>query len=203
MSTSSFKIDLIPSMNCTPKLSIAHLPDYILPTIDTTTLTETYGYVDSDVDAKWTYEVSDFMVGEHVPNSDCPVSGDVLSSSGFRYVSFFDSAKELQGARKWLYDYNELGCNSGSGESGDSDQSVTLASPVNYATNKPSFLPAPIFNPNQAAGGGGGTIEGLPPTLGQVVSVNYSKNEATVQLYGLNASGDLVLTDEQVIAIIL
>lgn len=198
---------VIPELNCDAPFSIAKLPEPSNTTLDTTDLAKYYRMSPLDVSHVWCFSTEESDPGTGSSGS----SGTTSTCSDVAYVNSSDDWVSI----RWIYRNDEDECE---GEANllssngwvispfawqcNSANGLMVPAPVTYATNKPSYLPSPVFNPNQSAGGGG-TIEGLPPVLGQVVSVNYSKNEATVQLYGLNASGDLVLTDEEVIAIIL
>lgn len=192
----------IPDLCCVGvPFSIDKLPIPSDVTTDTTNLAGDYSFDSRDTGGDWSSTPVISEDGVITGGSDtvdgCTVAkvGDNGNWTSIRWD--YEVTEDVSEISRWVKSPFEWPCPD-SGTNG-----LMTPAPVTYATNKPSYLPAPVFNPNQSAGGGGGTIEGLPPVLGQVVSVNYSKNEATVQLYGLNASGDLVLTDEQVTAIIL
>lgn len=204
------KAFVIPELNCVAPFSIEKLPEPSNTMLDTTDLVGYYGIDTQDISRVWRFSTEESDPGTSGnggvgTTSTCPGVAYVNSSDDWTSIRWRykdrdedeDAGEDevnLLSSNGWVISPFVWQCNSTNG--------LMVPAPVTYATNKPSYLPSPVFNPNQASGGGG-TIEGLPPVLGQVVSVNYSKNEATIQLYGLNASGDLVLTDEEVIAIIL
>ena len=201
------KAFVIPELNCVAPFSVLKLPEPSNTTLDTTDLAKYYDMRSQDVIRIWGFTTqvpsSGAGSGGSAATSTCSNVAYVNSSDDWASISWCYKEDEeaevnLLSSKRWVISPFSWECESDS----EPTNKFMVPAPVTYATNKPSYLPSPVFNPNQASGGGG-TIEGLPPVLGQVVSVNYSKNEATVKLYGLDASGDLVLTDEQVIAIIL
>ena len=194
---------IIPDLRCDAPFSIKKLPIPGDVTMDTTNLANYYLFDDQDTAGSWSSESVSSVEGvistEIVTVNGCTVArvDDSGNWTSIRW-KYADSGQTSEISR-WVTSPFEWPCY----DPDDDDESLMTPAPVTYATNKPSYLPAPVFNPNQSAGGGGGTIEGLSPVLGQVTSVNYSRNEATVSLYGLDAGGNLVLTDEQVMAIII
>lgn len=191
------KAFVIPGLNCIAPFSISKLPEPSNTVLDTTDLAGYYGMSPQDISGEWDFDTEKSGTGSSSrAASSCPGVAHVNSS--YDWVSIRWSYIKGEGnliSKGWVISPFDWRCDSGN--------DLMVPAPVAYATNKPSYLPSPVFNPNQASGGGGSTIEGLPPTLGQVVEVDYNKNEATVRLYGLDSGGNLILTDETVKAIIL
>lgn len=186
----------IPELSCTPILSIQRLPIPEYSTLDSTNLTGLYNFRSEDITFIWEYAVLN-PDGVTTPSKESPECSVADIKDADNYTAIIWRPKD-----GWVIPVQNWRCTGSSGEDPEDTDMLLTPAPVTYATNRPTYLPTPVFNPNQSAASGG-AVEGLPPTLGQVISVNYSKNEATVRLYGLDASGDLVLTDELVTAIIL
>lgn len=180
----------IPEMTCRPPYSIRRIPTTLPTSLDTTSLSGLYGYTSADFNAEWDYVTYAATGGSVVGSSPgaCDCSSDV-SKQEYTYISWLEPCRKLSGDRMWVTE--EVSC---------SVDGKTYPSAVAYATNRPTFMPTPVFNPNQAAGGGGGSVE-VHDSVGKVGRVvqYLSDRYVSVRLIGVK-DGHLIETDEYVTA---
>lgn len=152
-------------MTCGPDYSIRRLPTTLPTSLDTTSLSGLYEYTSTDFGAEWSYKTYPVAGGKAVDRDlgECDCASDV-SKYEYTYISWRESCVHLADngtGRAWIV---EPVCGDGS---------KTYPAAVTYATNRPTFMPTPVFNPNQSVSGGGGgsndEVAGGWPTIGRVV----------------------------------
>lgn len=174
----------IPEMTCGPDYSIRRLPTALPTSLDTTNLSGLYAYTSKDFGAVWRYVPYSVGGAEAVDRdpAPCDCASDV-SKDEYTYISWLKSCTDLADngtEREWII---EPVC---------SDSSKTYPAPVAYATNRPTFMPTPVFNPNQAVSGGSdsGAISGSS-FLGRVVEYVDDNHVKVVRLAADLSSGAL------------
>lgn len=197
----------IPEMDCEPKYSILRLPTGIDSTLDSGNLVAAYSFVADDMNSNWWANVydSDKQGSEGQVAMPCAVGSTIHSDKDFIYLSYLSSALYNMGERAWVIGNQSgeyLPCNydgSSDGTGGeDGTEAVKFLSPVSYATNRPSFLPTPTFNPNQSAGAG---VGGGPLSVGRIIDINYEDQTAEVAYIYIDSAGNLRQDDSRTITV--